>query len=169
MASPLLLVDWGESLEMTVYRLLFWLSLYTVGVSASSASSPATPGCVVRSACWKEGIPSRGTWTDLRGVPVQTSWSSRRPSARFCTWVRAIPSTNRGWMENGLRAALPRRTWGYWWMKSSTWLSNVCSQPRRPTISWAASKAVWPAGRGRGFCLSALVRPHLHPALEPSA
>lgn len=25
----------------------------------------------------------------------------------------------------------------------------VCSQPRRPTTSWAASKGVWPAGRGR--------------------
>jgi len=25
-------------------------------------------------------------------------------------------------------------------------------QPRRPSISWAASKAVWPADRGWGFC-----------------
>jgi len=28
---------------------------------------------------------------------------------------------------------------------------------RRPTISLAASKAAWPAGRGRGFCPSALL------------
>ena len=27
-----------------------------------------------------------------------------------CTWVGAIPSTNTGWAENGLRAALQRRT-----------------------------------------------------------
>ncbi|PKU31522.1 rna-directed dna polymerase from mobile element jockey-like [Limosa lapponica baueri] len=33
-----------------------------------------------------------------------------RPSARSCTWVTAIPSTNTGWAENGLRAALRRRT-----------------------------------------------------------
>jgi len=26
--------------------------------------------------------------------------------------------------------------------------SNVPSQPRKPTVSWAASKAVWPAGWG---------------------
>ena len=31
----------------------------------------------------------------------------------------------------------------------------VRSQPTRPTISWAASKAAWPADRGRGFCPSA--------------
>ena len=27
---------------------------------------------------------------------------------------------NTGWGMKGLRAALPRRTWGYWWMKSWT-------------------------------------------------
>jgi len=37
---------------------------------------------------------------------------SRSPSARSCTLVRAIPRTNRGWAENGLRSALRRRTWG---------------------------------------------------------
>jgi len=36
-----------------------------------------------------------------------------------------------------------------WWLKSWTAVDNVHSQPRRPTASWAASKAVWPAGRGR--------------------
>ena len=35
-----------------------------------------------------------------------------------------------GW--KGLRAALLRRTWGYWWMKSWTWADYVCSQPRMP-------------------------------------
>ncbi|GAB0202847.1 hypothetical protein GRJ2_002750300 [Grus japonensis] len=28
-----------------------------------------------------------------------------------CTWVSTIPSTATGWAENGLRAALRRRTW----------------------------------------------------------
>jgi len=41
---------------------------------------------------------------------------------------------------------------GYWWMRSSTRAGNVCLQPRKPTVSWAASRAAWPAGRGRGFC-----------------
>ena len=48
--------------------------------------------------------------------------------------------------KKGLRAALLRRTWGYWWMKSWTYANNVLSQPRRPTISWAASPAAWAAG-----------------------
>jgi len=58
--------------------------------------------------------------TGLRGGPMQTSASSTRPSTESCTWVRAIPSTNKGWAENGLRAALRRRTWGCWLMRSST-------------------------------------------------
>ena len=34
---------------------------------------------------------------------------------------------------------------------------NVHSQPRRPTMSWAASREAWPAGQRRGFCPSALL------------
>jgi len=41
-----------------------------------------------------------------------------RPSARSCAWIRATPSINTGWEMKGLRGALRRRTWGYWWMKS---------------------------------------------------
>jgi len=29
---------------------------------------------------------------------------------------------------------------------------SVRSQPRRPTVSRAASKVAWPASQGRGFC-----------------
>jgi len=34
-----------------------------------------------------------------------------------CTWLRAIPDMSTDW-KNSLRAALWRRTWGFWWMKS---------------------------------------------------
>ena len=68
---------------------------WTVRLSAPSASLLKTPSFVVWSTCWREGMPSRGTWTGLRGGPVWTSWSSTRPSARFCTWVTAIPRRNR--------------------------------------------------------------------------
>ena len=102
-----------------------------------------------------------------------TSWSSKRPSERSCIWVGPISTTNTGWVENGWRAALRRRTWEYWWMKSWTWPNNPHWQPRRPTGPWAASPAAWAAGWGRGFCPSApLWRDPpgvLCPALEPSA
>ncbi|KAK4812295.1 hypothetical protein QYF61_014081 [Mycteria americana] len=48
----------------------------------------------------------------------------------------------KGSKERGLRAALQRRTGGHWW-------------PISPSISWAASPAAWPAGRGRGCSPSA--------------
>jgi len=35
-----------------------------------------------------------------------------RPRARSCAWVGALPGPNPGWVENGVRAALPGRTWG---------------------------------------------------------
>ena len=44
-----------------------------------------------------------------------------------------------------------------WWMRSSTWASNVHLQPRKPAISWAASREAWPAGQRKCFCPSALL------------
>ena len=124
---------------------------WTVGLSAPSASLPMTPSCVVWMMHWREGMPFRGTLTGWRGGPAWTAWSSTRPSARSCTWVRVIPSINTVWTESGSRAAL-RRTWGYWWTQSSTWASNVPLQPRRPAVSWAASREVWPAGQKKWLC-----------------
>ena len=65
---------------------------------------------------------------------------------------QTIPNTSTGWVESGSKAALRRRIWGYWWMRSSTWADNVRLQPKKPTVPWAASRAAWPAGWGRGFC-----------------
>ena len=56
-----------------------------------------------------------------------------------------------------LRAALLRRTWGYWWMKSWTWADNMHSQPGMSTVSGAASREMWSGGQGRGFCPSILL------------
>ena len=44
-------------------------------------------------------MPCRGTLTDSRGGPVQTSRSPTRPSARSCTRVRTIGSINTAWKE----------------------------------------------------------------------
>jgi len=152
-------------IEIVAFYTIFYAGLFilpfmsvtwTVGLSAPSAGLTMTPSCVVQSTHWTEGMPSRGTWIVLRGGPVRTSWNSTRPSARSCTWVRAIPSTNTGWVKNRLRAAV-RRTWGCWLMRNSTWPGSVHLQPRRPTASWAAWKETWPAGQGRWFCPSALL------------
>lgn len=44
------------------------------------------------------------------GGPAQTSFSLTRSSARSCTRVGAVRSTNTDWVENGLGEALRRRT-----------------------------------------------------------
>jgi len=33
---------------------------------------------------------------------------------------RGNPKASTGWVESGSRAALRRRTWGYWWKRIST-------------------------------------------------
>ena len=116
------------------------------------AIKETTPNSVGQLTHQKDEMLSKGTWTSLRSGPLWTSWVSTRPRTRSCTWVGAIPAITTGWGMERSRAALPRRTWGYWWMKSWTQASNVRLQPRMPTISWAASRAAWPAGQGSGFC-----------------
>ena len=124
------------------YCLTSLSATWTMQLSAPSESLPKTPSCVVQSTTLEGRDAIQRDLDRLRGGPVQTWWSSTRPSARSCTWVGAIPSPNRGWIENGLRAALRRRTWGCWLARSSMWPSNVHWQPRRPTVSWASLKAV---------------------------
>jgi len=122
-------------------------------LSAPSASLQMAPSWVVWLTHQKERMPSRGTWTSFRSGPLWTLRSSTR-SARSCIWVGATSAINTAWGMKGLRAALPRRTWEYWWKKSWTWATNVRSQPRKPTIFWAASWEEWSAGWGRWFCPS---------------
>ena len=46
------------------------------------------------------------------------------------------------WAENDLRTALRRRMRECQLMKVSTLASSVCLLPRRPTVSWVASREV---------------------------
>lgn len=93
-------------------------------------------------------------WGKSTEGSLWTSWSSTRPTARFCTWLGTIPSTNT-WADNALRAE--GRTWGCWLTRSSAWAISVCSQPRKPAVCLAASKGTCPGGRGRWFFHSALL------------
>lgn len=71
----------------------------------------------------------------------------------YCIWVRAVPDKNK-WEKNSQRAALQRRTWSSWWMKSRIWASSEHSQPGRPAVPWAAPTE----GAGKG--MSPFVCPH---------
>lgn len=94
--------------------------------------------------CWRETMPSWGTLTGLRPGPMQTLVGSTRPHAMSCTGVRPSPSVSTGWLCVCV-------------MKSSASPCSVHWQLRKPTISWAAPKAVRSAGQGRGFYTSALL------------
>jgi len=61
----------------------------------------------------------RRTWTSWRDGSVRISGGSRRPSAGPAS-VWEMSRVNIAWGMEEWRAALPRRTWGYWWMKSLT-------------------------------------------------
>lgn len=65
--------------------------------------------------------------------------------------------SNTGREIKGMIAALQRGISGCLWM-SWTWASTVHLQPRKPNISWAASKASWPAWQGKEFCPSVPLR-----------
>jgi len=63
--------------------------------------------------------------------------------------------------ENSLRAALQKRYWGFWCMKSMARASSVELQPRRPTASSAASNLELTRRWEFMPFYSALVRPYL--------
>lgn len=124
--------------------------------SAPSASLQMTQGWAVWLTQEKERIRPRKSWEILRSRPVRISQSSASLSTRSCTWAGAILDKSTEWEKMSLRAAVQRRTWGFWWMKSRTWANNGLSEPRRPTVSWAASKEEWSAGQGKWFYCSTL-------------
>lgn len=88
------------SITSGITRVCSGTSVTSCLLPAPSAGLLMAPSYVEQSTHWREGMLSKGTW---RGGSVQASWCSR-PSARSCPWVRAIPSTNTDWVENGLRA-----------------------------------------------------------------
>lgn len=67
--------------------------------------------CVEQSTHWREGMPSRGTKTEWACANLM---KFNKVKCKALHLARAIPSTNTGWVENVLRAALMRRTWGCW-------------------------------------------------------
>lgn len=79
-----------------------------------------TPSYVLQSACWREGMLSRRIWIRLRVGFLHSLRHSTKTSARCCICIGAIPRANTSWTENGLRAAVTRRTQGCWQMRRST-------------------------------------------------
>ena len=88
--------------------------------------------------------------SEEKGNSFWTSWHSTRPNGGSCTWVRTIPSIKTDWGMKGWSTGLRRRTWMCRLTRSSTWPGNMRLQPRRPTVSWAASKAAWLVVQGKG-------------------
>lgn len=71
--------------------------------------------------------------------------------------------THTGWVMSRLRMVLWRKTWGCWWTNNLRWTSNVDLQPRRLTISRAASVNIGQASARRSdFCLLALAKVMTH-------
>ena len=101
-----------------------------------------------RHAWGRNGMPSQGTWTSWRGSlcePREVQQGQVQGPA--CGSGQPPVSIQAG--DEGLETALPRRTWGCWWMWMCwTWPGHVCWQPRRPSMPWAASPAAWAPSEG---------------------
>ena len=132
-----------------------------VGWSAPSASLQMTPRWVVQLTRLRDGMPSRGTWTSTRVGACETHEIQQGWVQGLASELGQPPVSIQAGEWKGLRAALPRRTWGYWWMKSCTWESDVRLQPRKPTVSWGDSAPLLHSGETPPEVL--------HPALEPPA
>lgn len=114
--------NWKEYLNLCQHFVFKWAwywcystslsATWIVGLNATSASLHVTQSCVVWLTSWRERKSFRFILTGSRVGPVQTTCGSTRPSASYCTWVRAIPNINTGWLMCGLSASLQRRTWG---------------------------------------------------------
>lgn len=156
---------WETTNEWCSSKGLYWhqyyltasLMMWAVELSIPTGSLQVTPSWVVQLTYWRERMPCRRIWTDVRGGPVWNSCSSARPRARCCSWLGAIPSVNKGWVRSGLISAL-QRTWQYWgyWKKNWRWVGNMYPQHRKSTVLWAASEEGWLAGWGRLLFPSAL-------------
>lgn len=102
---------------------------WTVEAGAPSADLLTTASCVVQWTCWREGMPSRGTRTGLRGGPVQTLRSSTKGSTMSYIWVVEIPSTFTGWTEKWLRAPCRERFESACWWKTQHELAMCTHSP----------------------------------------
>ena len=127
---------------------------WMVGLSAPSASFQMTPRWVVQLTRWRKGMLSSETWTGLRGgVPSNPSQSVM--ILWFCDNLMKFNKTKykalhlcQGNLKHKYRLGrewVERRIWGCWLMKDSTWAISVHLQPRKPTVSWAASRVEGPA------------------------
>jgi len=129
-----------------------------MGSSVLWANLPVTSSCLVWSVCWREGMPPRGTLTDLSVVLVLISHSSTSEKQKVLHRYQGNPrdKLNVGveWLESSpekkdLEVLIDE--------KHNT--SNIHLQPQKPTISCAASKEVRPIGLGRWLSPSALMPP----------
>lgn len=117
---------------------------YIVGSSAPSGSLQMTVRWVMQ-LITKECHPE-GPWQYLGPGPGESHGAQRGQMKG------PVSGMNWGWMDW-------KQSWGG--LVDEKLVMNW--QPTEPTLSWAASKAAWPSGQGRGFCPSvpALVKIHL--------
>ncbi|KAJ7426733.1 hypothetical protein WISP_13225 [Willisornis vidua] len=91
---------------------------------------------------WREGMPSLATSEGLRDDPVQTSWSLTRSSARSCICNRKCKYIlGRDWIDS-----IPEEKDLELMGKKFNMTQQFMLADQKPAVSWAASKAVWPAG-----------------------
>lgn len=123
------------------------LCRYTLGLRSPQLVSDDTKLCGGVSTL--EG--REGSWTGWGSDSVEPH-KFNKAKWKVLHLGEGNPST--GWVENELGSALRRNSWVCRQTRSWTWAGGMCSQPKKPILSWAASKGVWSGGQGMGFCHS---------------
>ena len=140
------------------------------GTECTSASSQMTPSWVVQSVCSRPEMPSRWTWTGSRSGTTQEVQKGQVQGPAPGSGRSPLLVQNGGWMDGDQPCEEGLGNTDRWKIRYD---GNVCLQPGKPVVSWAASPAAWAQGEGGDSAplpRSAETPPGvLRPALEPWA
>ena len=111
-------VPQGSGLALALFN--SFVSNMDSGIKAPSTSLPTTPSSVVWSTCWREGMCHPEGPGQAGEVGLCKPHEVQQDQVQGLAYGSRQPLFSIRLRDEGIRAALRRRTWGYWGMKNWT-------------------------------------------------